>query len=86
MSARGDLPLRLLSKSVSSIVLVKLKDGTEYIGRLEYCDPSMNLVLSDAKEVDEDSKLIANLGKIFIRGSNILFISVDASRVKIEEA
>jgi len=45
----------------------------------------MNIVLMDAKEVDEESKPIANLGRIFIRGSNILFVSVDASRVKIEE-
>jgi len=85
LSARGDLPLRLLTKTVNSTVLIKLKDGSEFIGRLEFCDPSMNIVLMDAKEVDEESKPIANLGRIFIRGSNILFVSVDASRVKIEE-
>jgi len=85
LSARSELPLRLLSKTVNSVVLVKLKDGTEFIGRLEFCDPSMNIVLVEAKEVDEESKPIVNLGRIFIRGSNILFVSVDASRVKVEE-
>ena len=85
LSSKGDLPLRLLVKNINSIILVKLKDGTEFIGKLEHCDPSMNIVLMNAKEVDEDSKPVANLGRILIRGSNILFISVDVSRVKIEE-
>ncbi|OYT62159.1 MAG: Sm ribonucleo [Thermofilum sp. ex4484_15] len=76
-SPQGDLPLKLLTKSINSNVLVKLKDGSEFMGLLERCDPTMNLVLTNAVEVDEDKgDPITNLGKVFIRGSNILFIAI----------
>ena len=55
--ARVDLPLKLLLKSLSSTIYVKLKDNTEYIGVLERCDPCMNLVLSDTKQIKEDIRI-----------------------------
>lgn len=73
---RSELPLRLLEKSLESRVLVKLKDGSEYIGILERSDISMNLILSNAKQIGENNELVANYGRILIRGSNILYISL----------
>ncbi|HDI32111.1 MAG TPA: Sm ribonucleo [Thermofilum sp.] len=73
---RNELPLRLLEKSLESRVLVKLKDGSEYIGILERSDISMNLILSNAKQIGENNELVANYGRILIRGSNILYISL----------
>lgn len=73
-----DSPLKYLRNSINNTVLVRLKDGTEYVGRLELCDSTMNLLLSDCVEVREGSQqLIAKYGKVLIRGSNILFISTD---------
>jgi len=87
MSTRphGDLPLRLLFKIVNNTILVKLKDGSEYIGQLVRCDPCMNLYLVDTKEVDEEKhEPVANLGKVLIRGSNILFIVTDINKMFLE--
>ena len=82
--ARNELPLRLLQKSVESRIFVKLKDGTEYVGRLERSDISMNLILSEAMQVSSANEPIANYGKILIRGNNILYISVDPNKVSFE--
>ncbi|MHA1794351.1 MAG: LSM domain-containing protein, partial [Promethearchaeota archaeon] len=53
-----------------------LKDGTEYMGLLVETDNYMNMVLSDAKEM-QNGELVARFGEIFIRGNNILFIKPD---------
>ncbi|OYT30675.1 MAG: Sm ribonucleo [Thermofilum sp. ex4484_79] len=81
---RIDLPLKLLEKNLESPVLVKLKDGSEYIGKLERSDISMNLILSEAKQINENREMIANYGKILIRGSNILYISIEPDKVRYE--
>ena len=73
-----DSPLKYLRNAINNTVLVRLKDGSEYVGRLELCDNTMNLLLSDCIEVREGSRQpIAKYGKVLVRGSNILFISTD---------
>ena len=57
-------------------ILVKLKDGHEYTGRLIETDAYMNLVLTEAEEL-EDGEAIARFGEVFIRGNNILYIKPD---------
>ena len=82
-----NMPLKALASALNNNILVKLKDGSEIIGILEQSDTSMNLVLSEAKEIDEkDGKLLANYGRIFIRGSNILYIAVNVSDVTFNES
>ncbi|MCD6368192.1 MAG: hypothetical protein J7L38_00165 [Thermoproteales archaeon] len=82
---RGESPLKLLVKSINNNILVKLKDGSELTGVLEQCDPTMNIVLDEAKEISENNgELLVNYGKVFIRGSNILFIAVDSEKVVFE--
>ncbi|MCS7105210.1 MAG: ribonucleoprotein [Thermofilaceae archaeon] len=70
------MPLELLSKLRESSVevIVKLKDGSEYKGFLEDVDLAMNIILSEAVQVGEDGSLIVKYGRVFIRGSNILYI------------
>ncbi len=71
-------PLRVLREAVGRVILVKLKDGSEYIGRLEMTDSTMNLVLSDCMEVREGTnEPVVKYGQVLIRGSQILFVSVD---------
>jgi len=85
LRAKNELPLRLLQKSIDLKILVKLKDGSEYIGRLEKSDISMNLILAEAMQVNERNEPLANYGKILIRGNNILYISVEPDKVGFYE-
>lgn len=78
-------PIDYIRRANGKNILVKLKDGTEYIGRLRFLDRSMNLVLDEVKEVSETNKLLANLGTVFIRGSNLLYVSLELSKVTFFE-
>ena len=81
MSVKAPSPLKHIRDARGNIVLVKLKDGSEYIGRLENSDNTMNLVLSDCTEIKENAKdPKAKYGLALIRGSTILYISVDYSK------
>ncbi len=71
-------PLKMLRDSKGNRILVKLKDGSEYVGKLEVSDNTMNLILSECVEVKEGgSEPIAKYGRVLIRGSTILYILVD---------
>ncbi|MET1100915.1 MAG: U6 snRNA-associated Sm-like protein LSm6 [Pyrodictiaceae archaeon] len=71
-------PLRVLREAVGRVILVKVKDGNEFIGKLEATDSTMNLVLSDCTEVKEGTtEPIVKYGRVMIRGSHVLFVSVD---------
>ncbi|MCS7097876.1 MAG: hypothetical protein NZ922_02730 [Candidatus Methanomethyliaceae archaeon] len=77
---------RLLNKAINSQILVKLKDGHEYIGNLVKFDQTMNLVLTDAMETVDDGSPLAKYGKILVRGSNILYIVTSLSEGKMKQA
>ncbi len=70
-------PLKVLNNSINSIILIRLKDGTEYKGRLKECDSYMNMIIENAKEMI-DGNDVAKYNEIFIRGNNILFIKPNA--------
>ncbi|MCC6013218.1 MAG: ribonucleoprotein [Candidatus Verstraetearchaeota archaeon] len=71
---------KLLNKALNNQILVKLKDGHEYIGNLVKYDQTMNLVLTDAIETVDDGSPLAKYGKILVRGSNILYIVTSPSK------
>jgi len=71
-------PIKLLAKALNNLVLVKLKNKKEFIGRLIEMDMYMNIVLSSAEEIEE-GKPVARYGEIFIRGNNILYIKPDVT-------
>ncbi len=79
------LPIDYLRSYSGKNVFIKLKDGSEYLGKLKVIDPSMNIVLSEAKEVTETNRVLAILGDIFIRGSNLLFVSIEPDKVTFFE-
>lgn len=86
MQAKIENPLKSLRLAVNKVVLVKLKDGSEYIGKLEQSDTTMNLVLRDCTEIREGSTdPVAKYGRVLIRGSNILFISIDYETIMNKE-
>lgn len=80
-----DKPLELLTRlrELGIEVLVKLKDNSEYRGIVENVDASMNLILDSAAQVEENGNLIVKYGKVFIRGSNIMYIAVVGNRLTL---
>jgi small nuclear ribonucleoprotein len=62
-------------KKLNSNVSIKLKNNSEYRGKMIDCDSHMNIVLEGAAEYKSDT-LVANYGNIIVRGSNILYVCV----------
>jgi small nuclear ribonucleoprotein (snRNP)-like protein len=74
-------PLKLMFRCVKDTVTVWLKDHTILRGNLYLADPNMNLILIDAEEINDNGEVKVKYGKVFIRGNNILYISVPPSQV-----
>ena len=73
-------PIKILQKATNNLVLIKLKDGKEYRGRLKEIDVYMNLVLEGAEELMEGNPT-AKFGEVLIRGNNILYIKPDLTQI-----
>lgn len=67
-------PLDLLNQSKGKEVLVQLKGEKQYVGKLLAFDMHINVVLDNAKEI-ENGELKKNIGLTFLRGDTIIFIS-----------
>jgi len=70
----SDRPLDALNASRGKRVIVELKNGKQFIGKLIAFDIHINTVLDDAEE-RENNELKRKLGRVFIRGDTIVFIS-----------
>jgi len=66
----------MLQKSTKRKVVVRLKNEVEYRGKMDNVDSYMNLIMTDAEEVHDD-KVIANYGRVIVRGNNVLFIKIE---------
>lgn len=69
-------PLTTLQKSTKKTVTVRLKNEVEYKGKMDNVDSYMNLIMTDAEELHEN-KVIANYGRVIVRGNNVLFIRLE---------
>ncbi len=69
-------PLTTLQRAINRKVAVRLKNETEYKGKMSNVDSYMNLILVDAEEFNGLTHL-ANYGKVVIRGNNVLFIKLE---------
>lgn len=69
-------PLTTLQKSTKKKVTVRLKNEVEYKGKMDNVDSYMNLIMTDAEELKDD-KVIANYGRVIVRGNNVLFIKLE---------
>jgi small nuclear ribonucleoprotein (snRNP)-like protein len=78
--SRSKNPLSILQNAQNSIIILRLKDGTEYRGLLKEIDAYMNCILEEAVEIMDGSP-VAKYNEIFIRGNNLLFIKPDASQI-----
>ncbi|MEK6861578.1 MAG: LSm family protein [Nanoarchaeota archaeon] len=70
----SDRPLDALNASRGKRVIVELKNGKQFIGRLVAFDIHINTVLDEAEE-RENNELKRKIGRVFIRGDTIVFIS-----------
>ncbi len=71
------LPLTVLRRCLNGKILVKLKDGKTFVGRLESIDDYMNLVISGCYEVNDNGEPMKKYGKSFLRGNNVIYIVTD---------
>jgi len=77
-------PLDLLNSSKGKEVLVQLKNDKQLVGTLLAFDIHINIVLDNAKEMD-DGEVKRSLGLTFLRGDTIIFIS-PASSSSVEKS
>ncbi len=70
-------PLDALNESRGKQVMVELKNGKQFVGKLIAFDIHINTVLEDAQEL-EAGEVKRNIGKVFIRGDTIVIISPSA--------
>jgi len=66
-------PLRALQRKLGEEIKVRLKDGTEYIGKLKEYEVYLNLIMENCKEIANHVESPV-LNELFIRGNNILFV------------
>jgi len=69
-------PLTILQKSTKKKVTVRLKNEVEYKGKMDNVDSYMNLIMTNAEELRDD-KVVANYGRVILRGNNVLFIRLE---------
>lgn len=74
MDESGSRPLDTLNMARNKRVILDLKNGIQYIGKLKAFDIHINIVLDDAEE-HKDGQLRRKLGTAFIRGDTIISIS-----------
>jgi small nuclear ribonucleoprotein len=72
-------PLNVLIKQLHGSIEVVLKNGCDYKGKMIKCDGHMNILLEGATEF-KDEQLLTNYGNVLLRGNNILYIVLDATR------
>jgi len=69
-------PLTTLQKNIKKSVVVRLKNDVQYKGMMDNVDSYMNLIMTNAEEIKDD-KVIANYGRVIVRGNNVLFIKLE---------
>ena len=66
-------PLDALNRARNKKVIVELKNGKQYTGKLNAFDIHINVVLDDAEEL-VNGQLSKKLGTVFLRGDAIIYI------------
>lgn len=83
MATKIERPLDLLNASKGKEVLVQLKGEKQYVGTLMAFDIHINVVLDNAKEV-QNSSVIKNIGLTFLRGDTIIYISPASTSTELK--
>ena len=75
MDENGARPLDALNAARNKSVMVDLKNGSRYIGKLKAFDIHINVVLAEAEEQNNKGEVTRKLGTVFIRGDTITILS-----------
>ena len=67
-------PLDTLNAARNRIVMVDLKNGYRYIGKLRAFDIHINVVLEEAEE-HHNGEMKRKLGTVFVRGDTITILT-----------
>ena len=67
-------PLDALNAARNKRVIVELKNGKQFLGKLKAFDIHVNVVLEEAEERFE-GEVKRKLGLVFVRGDTIIMIS-----------
>ncbi|MAG47982.1 small nuclear ribonucleoprotein [archaeon] len=67
-------PLDELNASRNKRVIIELKNGKQYVGKLKAFDIHINIVLDETEE-HVDGEVKRKIGTAFIRGDTIILIS-----------
>ena len=70
----GDEISTLMSNNKNKIILLRLRNNKTIRGNLQDFDIHMNLTLDDAEDISDNKT--TKLGKILLRGDNILAVSL----------
>lgn len=81
MATRIERPLDLLNASKGKEVLVHLKGDKQYVGTLLAFDIHINVVLDNAKEL-QNGQVQKNIGITFLRGDTIIYLSPASTSLK----
>ena len=65
---------KILEESLGKTVLIKLRGNRKLRGKLEGFDLHMNLVLENAEDISNLDETL-KLGRIIVRGDNVILIS-----------
>nr|AIF21734.1 small nuclear ribonucleoprotein (RUXX) [uncultured marine thaumarchaeote SAT1000_06_A02] len=68
--------INCITKNTKKGVIVTLKSGVEYRGKMENVDSYMNLIMTDAEELNQE-KVVGKFGRVIVRGNNVLFIKLE---------
>ncbi len=68
----------LMNNTKDKVVLIKLRNNKTIQGILKDFDIHMNLTLEDAEDISDEKP--EKLGKILIRGDNILAVSMSKDK------
>ncbi len=71
----SNLSVKLLNEFINKPILIKLRNNHTIKGTLQTFDDRMNLVLEKSQDILSENE-VENLGKIILRGDNILIIAV----------
>ncbi|HLC55645.1 MAG TPA: LSM domain-containing protein [Candidatus Nanoarchaeia archaeon] len=67
-------PLDTLNEARNKRVIVELKNGKQFVGKLKAFDIHINTVLEECEE-RENNEVKRKVGTVFLRGDTIVFIS-----------
>jgi len=71
----SNISAKLLNEFINKSILVKLRNNHTVRGNLQTFDDHMNLVLEKSEDITSEND-VESLGKIILRGDNILIIAV----------